>query len=119
MNHQGNADRVPPRPKAGEHLTVWRGDPNGAVWKISDFGLGAVSYVDLSSSDKIYNIKPSTGDPIYSPPEFVAEGIVSQPKDIWSLGCSFMEVLLWTLDSSGTVMDYFQNGIFNAEECKP
>ncbi|KAJ8132087.1 hypothetical protein O1611_g1535 [Lasiodiplodia mahajangana] len=71
--------------------------PNSAIWKLSDFGSGAVKYLDLSSTEILYNRKASTGDPVYSAPEFVADGKVSQPKDIWSLGCIFLEVLVWAL----------------------
>lgn len=68
-----------------------------AIWKTGDFGSGAVKYVSLDSSEELYNRKASTGDPVYSAPEYVVDGRVSRPKDIWSLGCIFLEVLVWVL----------------------
>jgi serine/threonine protein kinase len=53
------------------------GDPNSATWKITDFSSRMVVCVGSNSSDSIYNIKPSPGDPIYSAPDFVSEGRVS------------------------------------------
>lgn len=61
-----------------------------------------------TSRDSIYNRKASTGDPIYSAPEYVVEGRVSRPKDIWSLGCIFLEVLIWALDPSNDVINRFE-----------
>ena len=83
-------------------------NPNEFVWKISDFGSGVVSDFTESDQDSIYNSKPSTGDPIYTAPEFALEGRVSRPKDIWSLGCIYLEALLWVLDPSRTAVDDFQ-----------
>ena len=76
--------------------------------KISDFGSGTIKHVSSTLRDSIHNRKASTGDPIYSAPEFVVEGRVSRPKDIWSLGCIFLEMLLWLHSSSNGVIEEFQ-----------
>ncbi|KAL8792443.1 MAG: hypothetical protein Q9195_004976 [Heterodermia aff. obscurata] len=65
--------------------------------KISDFGSGRIGQVTLGSGETIYNSNPSTGDPNYSAPEFAVDGRTSCPKDVWSMGCVFLEVLLWAL----------------------
>ncbi|KAF4451406.1 serine/threonine protein kinase [Fusarium austroafricanum] len=65
------------------------------TWKITDFGSGTVKFFKCDSSEEIYNRKASTGDTVYSAPEYVVEGRVSRPKDVWSLGCIFLETLIW------------------------
>ena len=83
-------------------------NPKEPIWKLSDFGSGMVSEFKDSDHDSIYNSKPSTGDPIYTAPEFALEGRVSRPKDIWSLGCIYLEAIIWISDSFGTAIDKFQ-----------
>ncbi|KAK7417103.1 hypothetical protein QQZ08_011762 [Neonectria magnoliae] len=63
-----------------------------ATWKICDFGSDAVEYLASDSSEDVYNRKASTGDPVYSAPEYIVDGKVFRPKDVWSLGCIFLEV---------------------------
>ncbi|KAF2962884.1 hypothetical protein GQX73_g10688 [Xylaria multiplex] len=57
-------------------------DPAEPIWKVSDFGSRLVSEFKDSDHESIYNNKPSTGDPIYTAPEFSLEGRVSRPKDV-------------------------------------
>jgi serine/threonine protein kinase len=84
-------------------------EPGGRdFWKIGDFGSGAVKFVRLDSEEEMYNRKASTGDPIYSAPEYVVEGRVSRPKDIWSLGGIFLEVLVWTMAGSTDGVEAFE-----------
>ena len=90
------------------NILLYGADMNNTIWKLGDFGSGAVRYVSSTSRESIYNRKASTGDPIYSAPEYVVEGKVSRPKDIWSLGCIFLEVLIWALDHSNDVIDRFE-----------
>ncbi|KAL3417615.1 protein kinase domain-containing protein [Phlyctema vagabunda] len=74
-----------------ENILVFDNGP-GSTWKICDFGSGTVKFVSADSESEIYNRKESTGDPVYSAPEYVIEGKVWRAKDIWSLGCIFLEV---------------------------
>ena len=90
------------------NILLYGEDTDKMIWKLGDFGSGAVKYVSSTSRESIYNRKASTGDPIYSAPEYVVEGKVSRPKDIWSLGCIFLEVLLWILSHSNDVIDRFE-----------
>ena len=88
-------------------------NPTEAIWKLSDFGSGLVSEFKDSDHDSIYNSKPSTGDPIYTAPEFALEGRVSRPKDVWSLGCIYLEAMIWISAPSRTAIDDFQEERFN------
>ncbi|CZR48099.1 uncharacterized protein FPRO_12709 [Fusarium proliferatum ET1] len=65
------------------------------TWKLCDFGSGTVDFFDTEATAEIYNRKASTGDKVYSAPEYLVEGRVSRSKDIWSLGCIFLEVFVW------------------------
>lgn len=77
-------------------------------WKLADFGSGDLVHIPADSSDTIYNVKPSTGDPTYGAPEFATQGQVSLPKDVWSFGCILLEVLLWVSGSGGSALDDFE-----------
>ena len=63
------------------------------VWKIGDFGAARISR----------EIKPwhensdgfPLGDKVYEPPDWLLCGATSGSYDIWSLGCIFLEVLVW------------------------
>jgi serine/threonine protein kinase len=81
---------------------------HGPIWKIGDFGSGAVKYTHLSEVPEFFNRKASTGDPTYSAPEYLVSGKVSRPKDIWSLGCIFVEVLVWFLVSEKDAVAQFE-----------
>lgn len=89
------------------NILLFGTDFKKTTWKLCDFGSGTIKRV-ASSNDSIYNRKASTGDPIYSAPEYVVDGKVSRPKDIWSLGCIFVEVLVWILDDSEDVIKRFE-----------
>jgi serine/threonine protein kinase len=89
------------------NILLFGTDHKKTTWKICDFGSGTIKRV-ASSNDSIYTRKASTGDPIYSALEYVADGKVSRPKDIWSLVCIFLEVLFWILDDSEDVIKRFE-----------
>ena len=48
---------------------------------------------------------PANGIPA---PEYAVDGRVSRPKDIWGLGCIFLEVLLWAVSGSTTAIEGFE-----------
>ncbi|KAI1391549.1 kinase-like protein [Hypoxylon trugodes] len=83
-------------------------DASRATWKLADFGSGAVKNLPIDSNEELYNRKASTGDPVYSAPEYVVEGRVSRPKDIWSLGCIFLEVLIWVFTPGAGAVAHFR-----------
>ena len=81
------------------------------VFKISDFGAAKIN--DILSKSGLEHQSPKTsnlprGDPIYSAPDYALVGTTSRPYDLWSLGCVFLEVLLWTFDVSGSNLDQFE-----------
>ncbi|KAI1128602.1 kinase-like protein [Nemania abortiva] len=83
-------------------------EPNSAVWKLGDFGSGAIKDLDLNSTEKLYqNWEASEICLEYNAPEFITHGKASQPNDIWSLACIFLEVLVWALIPEGDVT-YFR-----------
>ncbi len=91
------------------NIPLFRSDKaNRAIWKTADFGSGAVKHLSLDSNEELYNRKASTGDPVYSAPEYVVEGRVSRPKDIWSLGCIFFEVLVWVFTPNTGAVGLFR-----------
>jgi serine/threonine protein kinase len=101
------------------NILLYGADVDNTVLKIGDFGSGAVKFVSSIQEDSIYNRKASTGDPIYSAPEYVIEGRVSLPKDIWGLGCIFLEILVWALDSSQNVIERFEQARREFSENSP
>jgi Protein kinase domain len=72
------------------------------VFKISDFGAAKINII-LSKSGEIshHTEALSAGDPVYRAPDYEIAGVTSRPYDIWSLGCVFLEVLVWTFDLRG------------------
>lgn len=60
---------------------------------IADFGSGKVSTYRSGS----INTHSATGTPTYEPPEAEYEGATSRPYDVWSMGCVFLELLIWAV----------------------
>ena len=64
---------------------------------------GKLSIADLGSG-KIHTYRSGSvqtgaqnGTPTYEPPEAKPGGRTSRPYDVWSLGCVFLEVLVWAV----------------------
>jgi len=67
------------------------------IFKLSDFGAAKINIILSKSGDISYQTHAFTiGDPVYGAPDKELEGATSRPYDIWSLGCVFLEVLVWT-----------------------
>lgn len=75
------------------------------TWKISGFGSARIGTL-LSGSDmqdeSYFTNNLSHGDAVYGAPDFLLEGKTSRPYDMWSLGCVFLECLLWVLGTPGS-----------------
>jgi serine/threonine protein kinase len=91
--------------------------------KISDFGAARI-YVILSQSglDKS-NFSPQIsslvrGDPVYSAPDYTLEHKTSRPYDIWSLGCVFLEVLIWAHGLSNSDLNVFDFDRMNSHNSR-
>ena len=63
------------------------------TFRMADFGSGKVQTYRSGS----VNTASPNGTLTYEPPEAWSEGVTSRPYDVWSLGCVFMELLIWAL----------------------
>ena len=72
---------------------------------IADFGSGKVHTYRSGS----INTKSANGTLTYEPPEAQSEGRTSRPYDVFSLGCVFLELLIWA------VCDYRSVRTFTSE----
>ena len=69
---------------------------------IADFGSGKVhTYRSIS-----INTQSPNGTLTYEPPERLAEGRTSRPYDIWSLGCVYLELILWAIVGYDAVREF-------------
>lgn len=62
-------------------------------FSVADFGSGKV-YTCCSGS---ISTRSPNGTPTYEPPEVFSEGATSRPYDVWSLGCLFLELIIWAV----------------------
>ena len=81
-------------------------------FKISDFGTARIKVILSQSGLDKHNFSPQLsglvrGDPVYSAPDYALEHKQSRPYDIWSLGCVFLEVLLWAHGLSDSDLNVF------------
>ena len=61
------------------------------IFRISDWGSAKVNLYRTRS----YHTKSPIGTLTYEPPEYTYDGKTSRPYDLWSLGCVFLEILVW------------------------
>ncbi len=73
-------------------------------FEISDFGSGKVHTYRSGS----YNTSSPNGTPTYEPPEAAWPGGRSRPYDMWSLGCVFLELLVWAVLGFPAVEEFSQ-----------
>lgn len=73
------------------------------TFEISDFGSGKVHTYRSGS----YNTSSANGTLTYEPPEAAKLGSkTSRPYDVWSLGCVFLELLIWAVLGFQEVEDF-------------
>ena len=68
--------------------------------RLSDFSCAKVADVLTMVSGKNRNswrTVSKSGTPVYRAPEAVMRGKTSRPYDLWSLGCVYLEILVWFL----------------------
>ena len=75
------------------------------TFKIGDFGSGKVHTFRSGS----VNTRSPNGTLTYEPPEAHTEGATSRPYDMWSLGCVFLELLIWAVFDNTTVEAFASN----------
>lgn len=80
-------------------LFFYESNPPRGSFRIADWGSGKVN---TYRSGGIGTETP-TGTLTYEPPEIMLEGKTSRPYDVWSLGCVFLELLVWALSASEAV----------------
>lgn len=67
--------------------------PKRGTFQISDFGSSKIHTYRSGS----INTRSPNGTLTYEPPEAKSEGATSRPYDVWSLGCVFLELLIWAV----------------------
>ena len=72
------------------------------TFKVADFGSGKINTYRSGS----VNTRSPTGTLTYEPPEAKMEGRTSRPYDLWSLGCVFLELLIWAASGYQAVTDF-------------
>lgn len=80
--------------------------------EISDFGAARINIILSQSGLESSNFSPQhsalvNGDPVYSAPDYTLDRKTSRPYDIWSLGCVFLEILLWAHGLSDSDLNDF------------
>lgn len=81
-------------------LFFYESNPPRGSFRIADWGSGKVNTYRSGS----IGTETPTGTLTYEPPEIMLEGKTSRPYDVWSLGCVFLELLVWALSGSGSEM---------------
>ncbi|VTO94283.1 unnamed protein product [Fusarium graminearum] len=78
-----------------ENILVFR-EGNEDILRIADLGLGRfhLKSTDGRKEAKEYT-KTITGTTRYMPPEFYENNFISRKLDVWSLGCLFIEFIIW------------------------
>jgi serine/threonine protein kinase len=79
--------------------------------KLTDWGCAALSSVPQQGGSEVTGVM---GNPPYVPPEYVDCNPTSRPHDIWSLGCVFMELLVWYLEGR-VAYQHFCKGVFDED----
>jgi len=82
--------------------------PEDGKFKISDFGLGKVNVLRSANINESHWTKPINAQPTYSAPEG-DRGSISRPADLWSIGCVFLELLIWIFVPTEPAEEAFAN----------
>jgi serine/threonine protein kinase len=85
----------------------------GGNWTINDFGTARIHEAVANSSYRTPNM--NGGDSTYAPPDHQSKGQSSRPYDIWSLGCIFLEILIWIFSSGSghTLKDFSSSRLYD------
>lgn len=75
------------------------------VFQVADFGSGKVHTYRSGS----VNTRSPNGTLTYEPPEAAKEGATSRPYDMWSMGCVFLELLIWATCGYSCVKTFRSN----------
>ncbi|KAL9119591.1 MAG: hypothetical protein Q9187_003854 [Circinaria calcarea] len=72
------------------------------TFRVTDFGSGKIQNYRSGS----VNTRSPNGTLTYEPPEAKLEGATSRPYDVWSLGCVFLELLIWAVFDDEAVKSF-------------
>ena len=71
--------------------------------RLADWGCGKVQLVRSGS----VNTRTPSGTPTYEAPDgYIKTRTISRPYDVWSLGCVFLQILLWALFDREAVNEF-------------
>lgn len=95
----------------GENLLVFEeGGCGGPTLKIADFGSAKIHprrsgpRDDSNPTSSYYQ-----GTSAYEAPDYLIRGKTSRPYDVWTLGCIFMDMLVWTFESMPSELEIFSD----------
>lgn len=90
-----------------ENILLFTEEGNVHWLRLSDFSCAKVVEFIATISGKRDSYKTGTksGTPVYRAPESL-EGATSRPYDIWSLGCVYLESLVWFVDGYQALLDF-------------
>lgn len=95
-----------------QNILVFRNNDTskGPVLKVSDFGTARLQQVVASEVQQGISHQTSNVicDENYAPPEYFLTHRASRPHDVWSLGCIFLEMLVWAFDNGSEVNTFYQ-----------
>jgi len=86
---------------------------NLGILQIADLGLGA--FHRLGSRSNV-EAKSVGGSPTYVPPECALDQPISRAYDIWSLGCIFLECVIWLLEGPKGLGDFADDRLIKAPD---
>ena len=81
-----------------ENILVFSYEDKEVRFRLSDFSCARIAdYIATKSGNKdSYKTGRNPGTPTYRAPE--SDGQTSRPYDMWSLGCVYLEVLVWFIE---------------------
>ena len=83
-------------------LFIYKRPSGRSYWfRLSDFSCAkVVDYLNtVSGKNRLsYRTTSAAGTPVYRAPEAMKDKLTSRPYDLWSLGCVYLELLVWFLD---------------------
>ena len=102
----------------GERMTAWHHDikpenilffndscSSCGIFRLADWGSAKVNPYRTRS----HNTRSPIGTLTYEPPEYDWAGKTSRPHDLWSLGCVFLEFLVWAVFGGNHLQTFSDN----------
>jgi serine/threonine protein kinase len=112
-----NLRTTPPRKSGGFHhdlkpdnILAFKDPETGLfVLRITDFGVARLDFAIASKSrNQDSQTRSNRGDPVYGAPDYSVQNHLGRKADIWSLGCCFLEILMWNFGFGGEKLEDFR-----------